>query len=85
MKRSLKQMLQELEEKYQKDRDTIEQGYTQMIAKVDNEMTQATEIVSKKREEIRKKINKVVEQELTPQIKGMIDKVNHLIKVKEIK
>ena len=31
------------------------------------------------------KINKVVEQELTPQIKGMIDKVNHLIKVKEIK
>ena len=30
------------------------------------------------------KINKVVEQELTPQIKGMIDKVNHLIKVKEI-
>ena len=31
------------------------------------------------------KINKVVEQDLTPQIKGMIDKVNHLIKVKEIK
>ena len=31
------------------------------------------------------KINKVVEQELTPQIKGMINKVNHLIKVKEIK
>ena len=31
------------------------------------------------------KINKVVEQELTPPIKGMIDKVNHLIKVKEIK
>ncbi len=31
------------------------------------------------------KINKVVEQELTPQIKGMIDKVNHLIKVKEVK
>ena len=31
------------------------------------------------------KINKVVEQELTPQVKGMIDKVNHLIKVKEIK
>ena len=31
------------------------------------------------------KINKVVEQELTPQVKGMIDKVNHLIKVKEVK
>ena len=31
------------------------------------------------------KINNVVEQELTPQIKGMIDKVNHLIKVKEVK
>tara|TARA_Y100000996_G_C22050238_1_gene448814 strand:+ start:124 stop:321 length:198 start_codon:yes stop_codon:yes gene_type:complete len=31
------------------------------------------------------KINKVVEKELTPQIKGMVNKVNHLIKVKEIK
>ena len=31
------------------------------------------------------KINKVVEKELSPQIKGMVNKVNHLIKVKEIK
>jgi len=31
------------------------------------------------------KINKTVEKELTPQIKGMINKVNHLIEVKEKK
>ena len=31
------------------------------------------------------KINKVVEKEFSPQIKGMVNKVNHLIKVKEIK
>ncbi|HEY0769791.1 MAG TPA: 50S ribosomal protein L30 [Sphingobacteriaceae bacterium] len=30
------------------------------------------------------KINKTVEHELTPQIAGMIKKVNHLITVKEI-
>lgn len=30
------------------------------------------------------KINRTVEHELTPQIKGMISKVNHLISVKEI-
>lgn len=31
-----------------------------------------------------KKINQAKEHELTPQIQGMIDKVNHLIKVEEI-
>ena len=31
------------------------------------------------------KINKTIEKTLTPQIKGMINKVNHLVKVKEIK
>tara|TARA_B100000029_G_C17524568_1_gene941204 strand:+ start:1338 stop:1535 length:198 start_codon:yes stop_codon:yes gene_type:complete len=31
------------------------------------------------------KINKTVEKILTPQVKGMISKVNHLIKVNEIK
>ena len=31
------------------------------------------------------KINKTVEKILTPQVKGMINKVNHLLKVKEIK
>tara|TARA_A100001234_G_scaffold201439_1_gene194122 strand:+ start:151 stop:348 length:198 start_codon:yes stop_codon:yes gene_type:complete len=31
------------------------------------------------------KINKTVEKILTPQVKGMINKVNHLVKVKEIK
>ena len=31
------------------------------------------------------KINKTVKKELTPQIKGMINKVNHLIEVKETK
>ena len=31
-----------------------------------------------------KKINQAKEHELTPQIHGMIDKVNHLIKVEEI-
>ena len=31
------------------------------------------------------KINKTVEKTLTPQVKGMINKVNHLLKVKEIK
>ncbi len=31
------------------------------------------------------KINKTVEKTLTPQVKGMINKVNHLVKVKEIK
>lgn len=30
------------------------------------------------------KINKSVEKELTPQIAGMINKVNHLIEVKDI-
>jgi large subunit ribosomal protein L30 len=30
------------------------------------------------------KINRTVEHELTPQIKGMITKVNHLITVKEL-
>lgn len=29
------------------------------------------------------KINRTVEVELTPQISGMIDKVNHLVSVKE--
>tara|TARA_B100000287_G_scaffold387884_1_gene396760 strand:- start:588 stop:785 length:198 start_codon:yes stop_codon:yes gene_type:complete len=31
------------------------------------------------------KINQTVEKTLTPQVKGMINKVNHLVKVKEIK
>ena len=31
------------------------------------------------------KISKTVEKILTPQVKGMISKVNHLIKVNEIK
>ncbi len=31
------------------------------------------------------KINKTVEKTLTPQIKGMINKVNHLVQVKEVK
>ena len=31
------------------------------------------------------KINKTVKKELTPQIKGMINKVNHLIEVKQTK
>lgn len=31
-----------------------------------------------------KKISQTKEHELTPQIQGMIDKVNHLIKVEEI-
>lgn len=31
------------------------------------------------------KINKTVEKTLTPQVEGMINKVNHLVKVKEIK
>ncbi|MDD2529924.1 MAG: 50S ribosomal protein L30 [Bacteroidales bacterium] len=31
-----------------------------------------------------RKINQTKEHELTPQIKGMIDKVSHLIKVEEI-
>ena len=31
------------------------------------------------------KINKTVEKILTPQVRGMINKVNHLIEVKEIK
>lgn len=30
------------------------------------------------------KINKTVEKELTPQIQGMINTVNHLVSVKEI-
>lgn len=30
------------------------------------------------------KINRSVEKELTPQIAGMINKVNHLVEVKEI-
>ena len=30
------------------------------------------------------KINRTVEHELTPQIAGMINKVNHLISVKEL-
>ena len=30
------------------------------------------------------KINKTVEKELTPQIAGMINKVSHLIEVKEL-
>ena len=29
------------------------------------------------------KINKSIEKELSPQIEGMISKVNHLVKVKE--
>lgn len=29
------------------------------------------------------KINKVVEHEMTPQIKGMVDKVSHLVKIVE--
>jgi len=31
-----------------------------------------------------RKINQTKDHELTPQIKGMIDKVSHLIKVEEI-
>ncbi|MFL2995896.1 MAG: 50S ribosomal protein L30 [Cytophagales bacterium] len=31
------------------------------------------------------KINKTVEKLMTPQIRGMINKVNHLIEVKEVK
>ena len=31
------------------------------------------------------KINKTVMKALTPQVKGMINKVNHLIEVKEVK
>ena len=31
-----------------------------------------------------KKIGKTEEHELTPQIKGMIDKVNYLLKVEEV-
>ena len=31
------------------------------------------------------KINKTVEKTLTPQVEWMINKVNHLVKVKEIK
>tara|TARA_B100001996_G_C18382170_1_gene485801 strand:- start:158 stop:355 length:198 start_codon:yes stop_codon:yes gene_type:complete len=31
------------------------------------------------------KINKTVEKIMTPQIRGMINKVNHLIEVKEVK
>ena len=31
------------------------------------------------------KINKTVMKILTPQVKGMINKVNHLIEVKEVK
>ena len=31
------------------------------------------------------KINRTVEKILTPQIRGMINKVNHLIEVKEVK
>ena len=31
------------------------------------------------------KINKTVEKTLSPQVEGMINKVNHLVKVKEIK
>ena len=30
------------------------------------------------------KINRTVEKELTPQIQGMIDKVHHLVEVKEL-
>ena len=31
------------------------------------------------------KINRTVEKIMTPQVRGMINKVNHLIEVKEIK
>ena len=31
------------------------------------------------------KINKTVEKLMTPQIRGMINKVNHLIELKEVK
>ena len=31
------------------------------------------------------KINKTVEEIMTPQVRGMINKVNHLIEVKEVK
>ncbi len=30
------------------------------------------------------KLNKTVEKELTPQIKGMINKVSHLVNVKDV-
>ena len=30
------------------------------------------------------KINRTVEKKLTPQIKGMINKINHLVEVKEL-
>lgn len=32
-----------------------------------------------------RKMNQVVEHEVTPQIKGMINKVSHLIEVEEVK
>jgi large subunit ribosomal protein L30 len=32
-----------------------------------------------------KRMNQVVEHELTPQIQGMIRKVNHLVQVEEVK
>jgi len=54
-------------------------------------ITQTRSIISKSRkqkETIRslglRRINHSVVHELTPQIKGMIEKVNHIIKVEEV-
>ena len=56
------------------------------------EITQVKSIISQNTRQKRTisalglgKINKTVEKTLTPQVKGMINKVNHLVKVKEIK
>ena len=56
------------------------------------EITQVKSIISQNKRQKRTisalglgKINKTVEKTLTPQIEGMINKVNHLVKVKEIK
>lgn len=56
------------------------------------EITQVKSIISQNKRQKRTisalglgKINKTVEKTLTPQVEGMINKVNHLVKVKEIK
>lgn len=59
------------------------------MAKV--QITQSRSIIKRPERQVRTikalglgKINKTVEVELTPQIAGMIRKVNHLITVKEL-
>ena len=59
------------------------------MAKV--QITQTRSIIKRPETQVRTmkalglgKINRVVEVELTPQIAGMINKVNHLITVKEL-